>query len=109
MSSEENRSKRFFVCVNRRFSDEKPSCAQRGSVELISRIEEGCVERSIDVVIERKVCLNLCMEGPAMRIVPGGRIFRQVSDSDIPEILDELEKEFGRKTADDAGMFWPGA
>ena len=49
------------------------------------------------------------MKGPAMRIVPGGRIFRQVSDSDIPEILDELEKEFGRKTAGDAGMFWPGA
>ena len=103
--------KRFFACVNRRFTHEKPSCAQRGSLELIDLLESMLRERGIDCTIERKVCLNLCLKGPAMRVVPGGDIFTEVSEDRLTAIADALEAEFGRKDAGDGNMstmFWPG-
>jgi (2Fe-2S) ferredoxin len=101
--------KRFFACVNRRFTHEKPSCAQRGSLELIDRLESILRERGIDCVIERKVCLNLCLQGAAMRIVPGGEIFTEVTEERLSGIADALEAEFGRKDGEGAAaMFWPG-
>ena len=68
-------------------------------------------ERGIDCTIERKVCLNLCLKGPAMRVVPGGDIFTEVSEDRLTAIADALEAEFGRKDAGDGNMstmFWPG-
>ena len=68
-------------------------------------------ERGIDWAIERKVCLNLCLKGPAMRIVPGGEIFTEISEDRLAEIADALEAAFGRKDAGDgdmSSMFWPG-
>tara|TARA_R110002110_G_scaffold184524_6_gene391277 strand:- start:3282 stop:3620 length:339 start_codon:yes stop_codon:yes gene_type:complete len=104
------RQNRFFVCVNRRFADQKPSCAQRGSLELIARLQQLVDQRNIDVRLEPKVCLNLCQEGPAMRIIPGGDIFRMVTPENLPAIADKLEAVFGLKSADgpDLSMFYPG-
>ncbi|MEQ9198564.1 MAG: (2Fe-2S) ferredoxin domain-containing protein [Rhodospirillales bacterium] len=102
---------RFFVCVNRRFADQKPSCAQRGSPDLIARLQQLVDQRNIDVRLEPKVCLNLCQEGPAMRIVPGGDIFRAVTPQDLTAIADRLEAVFGLKSSDDGpdfGSFYPG-
>ena len=104
------RQNRFFVCVNRRFADQKPSCAQRGSLELIAQLQQFVDQRNIDVRLEPKVCLNLCQEGPAMRVIPGGDIFRMVTSDNLPTIADRLESVFGLKSENgpDLSMFYPG-
>ncbi len=101
---------RLAVCVNRMGRAGKPCCGARGSLALADAVEAAVRERSLDVTVERIVCLNKCHEGPNMRIV-GGRFFTGVDAAALPGILDGLEALAGRRAATsmlDGGGF-PGA
>lgn len=85
------RPKTLIVCVNRRYDSLKPSCAVRGSLDIIKAIEAGISRRGIDIAVERKCCLGQCERGPAMRVAPGGEFFLHVSQDDVERILERLE------------------
>lgn len=88
---------RLRVCVNP-VGTNKPCCGgDRGSERLAQMLEAGIEERRIDARVERIHCLNRCLNGPAMRIAPGGRFFLGVDDTALPEILDALEEAAGRR------------
>jgi (2Fe-2S) ferredoxin len=78
---------RLMVCINRRFGP-NPSCAGRGSVALADRLEAMVAERGLDIRIERSPCQGRCAFGPALRRLPDLEIYLQVSEGDLPRILD---------------------
>ena len=62
------------VCVNERFSG-RPSCAQRGGIQLADGMEKELSAQGLEVPVERILCFGRCNEGPVMRIAPGGAFF----------------------------------
>jgi|GEM_PF-7128978 len=110
--TEEGAGVRFAVCVNMVRGVNRPCCGGSGSLDLLALVEEGVRNRSLNVDIEKIVCLNKCLEGPNMRIV-GGEIFSEVEEEDIPKILDRLEALGGLRPRterpDDGKIIFPGS
>jgi NADH:ubiquinone oxidoreductase subunit E len=80
------------VCINRRFSTSKPSCAGRGSEAIADALESAMAEREMPVKLERIRCLGQCYKGPTVRFVPGGDFLLGQKLEDVPAILDRLQK-----------------
>ncbi len=104
---------RLVVCVNPVGSN-KPSCAgDRGSEALADALEVEIKTHRINARIERRICLNRCLRGPAMRIAPGGRFFLEVSTETVPEIIETLRVLAGTRPDEEAdspfGGFSPGS
>lgn len=92
---------RLLVCVNPVGSN-KPCCGgDRHSEILLKELEVGIDSQRLNARVERIYCLNRCFKGPAMRIAPGGRFFLEVTQDDIPGILDHIQSEAGERPADD--------
>lgn len=85
------------VCVNRRFGNDRPSCAGRGSEALADALERQTGERQLAVSVERIRCFGDCTRGPAMRLYPSGPFYRCVSPDDLPEIVADLERLCGQR------------
>lgn len=97
------------VCVNTIAGPNKQCCGGKGSTKLADALEAMINARGIDATLERVVCLNQCHRGPSMRIAPGGRFFFEVSEKDLPNITDALEKVAGTKVKAADPMIFPGA
>lgn len=96
------RPTKLLICVNRRFKADEPSCAARGSLPVAEAIERGVADRSIDIQVERIVCLGQCTKGPTVKLVPGRFILGTTEDM-VGDILDELETACGTRDKDDDG------
>ncbi|KAF0813027.1 hypothetical protein IGB42_02423 [Andreprevotia sp. IGB-42] len=79
---------RIAICINRRFGH-NTSCAQRGSVALADAFEAAIAARGLSLKVMRLPCMGACEIGPNVKEV-GGDIWHEVSEADIPRILDEL-------------------
>ena len=82
----------FFVCQTNRPPEEKPSCCQRGSADLLGRLMEALGERPDlwqEVAITATGCLGPCSSGPAMVVYPEGFWYAPVTAEDLPEIISE--------------------
>jgi NADH:ubiquinone oxidoreductase subunit E len=100
------------VCINRRFQSDKGSCAEKGSEALADALAAGIAARNLDIDLERIRCLGQCLEGPAVRLAPGGRFYLGVGADDIADILDDIERVCGRRADRDTAAgprFWPGS
>jgi NADH:ubiquinone oxidoreductase subunit F (NADH-binding)/(2Fe-2S) ferredoxin/NAD-dependent dihydropyrimidine dehydrogenase PreA subunit len=67
------------------------TCINRGSRNLISRLREqlerhGLADRS---TISLSGCLGMCDKGPILVVNPGYTIYGNVTEADIPEIVEE--------------------
>ncbi len=81
----------LIICVNRRASAHKPSCAWRGSDELADLIEQALADAGLNVPVKRVYCLGECRSGPNLRIAPSGPLFHHFSREDIPALLEALQ------------------
>ena len=90
------RQRYLFVCVNRRPDGApKGSCAARGSVELHAKLKTMLKERGLAAVEARACtssCLDTCWVGPSIAVEPDGYFYGRVTEADLPEIVDALEK-----------------
>jgi (2Fe-2S) ferredoxin len=89
----------LMVCVNRRFGPTTPSCAGRGSEYLADRLAGMIADRGLDIAIERSACQGRCAFGPAMRRLPQLEIFLQVTEADLPNIVDSCSAVLSSKVA----------
>ncbi len=80
------------VCVNLRAGDRLPSCAARGSLEMVAALESGLAERGLDMRVERVHCMTKCHIGPTIRVLPEGPFIVGVQRRDVPRVLDLLEQ-----------------
>ncbi|MEQ8664349.1 MAG: (2Fe-2S) ferredoxin domain-containing protein [Rhodospirillales bacterium] len=90
------------VCINNRFSTDKPSCGGLGGAAIADALEAGIRERNLAIRLERLVCFGACYKGPNVRIVPGGAFHHHATLADVPGILDEAEARCGRAPDGDA-------
>ncbi len=108
----EGPQKRLLVCVNPVGGANKPCCGgDRASEALAAELERAVAARGISCRIARIHCLNKCLQGPAMRLAPGGDFFLGVAAADLPTILERLEAECGRDAPgedDPFDGFYPG-
>jgi NADH:ubiquinone oxidoreductase subunit E len=82
---------KLIACIKDR-STSRPSCAGRGSVAIIDKIEADIQKKGLPVAVERMRCLGECAKGPNMRIAPGGNFFYGITEDKIPEVLVGLEE-----------------
>ncbi len=80
----------LYVCVNRRWGGDRPSCAASGSEALATALEQRIQERGIACRLERSPCQGRCSTGPAMRVLPDLEIFLQVGPGDLEMVLDRV-------------------
>ena len=112
MSEQNSREQQPFlaICINNRFSTDKPSCGGLGGESLAAALEAGIRERNLAITLERLVCFGACLKGPNVRVVPGGAFHHHVTLDDVARILDEAEARCGRKSGheDNALPIAPG-
>ncbi len=95
---EDRRPTALVVCVNRRFGNDRPSCAGRGSEELANTLERLIAERQLAVTLDRIRCFGDCTRGAVMRLYPNGPFYRFVCAEDLAAILADIERLCGRRT-----------
>jgi len=85
----------LFVCQNDRPSEGRPSCAARGSVEVLAALQRA-VGRDPElwgqVAITPCGCLGPCFEGPAVVVYPEGIWYGGVTEGDVAEIVERHVK-----------------
>lgn len=90
------RKRYLFVCNNRRpDGTPKGSCAARGSVELHAKLKTLLKERGLassDVRACTCSCLDTCWAGPTIAVEPDHFFYGRVTEADLPEIVDALER-----------------
>ena len=87
----------IYVCVNRRNPDVAVSCQPRGGSEVAAAVEAGVAERGLNINFREAYCLNACMHGPNIRIIPSNTRFYGVRVADVPEVLDIVEKHLAER------------
>lgn len=81
-----------FVCTNARVEGGRPSCAARGSVELLGVLVEETLRRGLgaDVAVTSSGCLGPCWDGPNLVVYPDGVFYIGVTAADVSDIAEHL-------------------
>jgi (2Fe-2S) ferredoxin len=79
------------VCNNERLGADQRSCVGSGNLGYIKSIKNMLKSEGLDIPVIERECLSRCEEGPVMRIAPGGRVFTEINQASLVEIIDELK------------------
>ncbi len=79
-----------FVCLNQRPAGHpKGSCLDRGGALVFDALREEQGRRlSKDVKVVATGCLEACLAGPAMLVVPDNVWYGGVTEDDVPALFD---------------------
>jgi (2Fe-2S) ferredoxin len=81
----------ILVCTNDRGVEaDRPSCCQRGSLELYRALKDEVRARGLrdEVIVTRTGCLRHCSRGPTVVVWPGNHWHGRVGPEDVDELLD---------------------
>jgi (2Fe-2S) ferredoxin len=84
------------LCINERKEDFMPSCARRGSLEILGPLQAALGRRGLDVDFQTIACLGLCDKGPNARLAPSNSWFQAIGASDVPSLVDVVESELAK-------------
>lgn len=84
--------RKIVVCVNHRANPDQPSCGARGSEVIACALEQALDHHGLAIPVERFNCLGRCESGPNLRLVPAGPFYQQLSVSDVPALITDIEK-----------------
>jgi NADH:ubiquinone oxidoreductase subunit E len=79
--------KKILVCTNYRANPNNPSCAARGSKEILAALTQHLQHEKVVIEIEEIQCMGYCKAGPNLRLIPNGEIFHEVSAKKFGEII----------------------
>ena len=85
----------LFVCQNDRPAEGRPSCAARGSAQVLAALQRAVGEDQElwgQVAITPCGCLGPCYEGPALVVYPEGVWYGGVTEGDVAEIVERHVK-----------------
>ena len=85
-------TKKVLICTHFRANPNNPSCAARGSKQVITALILAIAEKNLAISIEESPCLGFCEIGPNLRLMPGGEFFHGVSDKDLSAIIKSTKK-----------------
>lgn len=83
----------IFVCASFRTNGTLQGvCHKKGSLQLLSHLENEISEHGLSIMLSSTGCLKACDKGPIMIIYPEGYWYGNiVSTEDVDTILDCLE------------------
>lgn len=84
-----NPSKKIVVCTNFRANPNHPSCAARGSKQILADLIEIVRENGMEITVDTSPCMGFCDIGPNAHLVPSGPFLHTIS----PHILLTLVEE----------------
>ena len=84
--------KKLLVCTNYRANPNNPSCAARGSKELLTALAQQLQREKVSIEVEEIQCMGYCNVGPNVRLIPNGEIFHEVSDKKFAQIIQASKK-----------------
>ncbi|MEQ1598159.1 MAG: (2Fe-2S) ferredoxin domain-containing protein [Methylotenera sp.] len=84
--------KKLLVCTNYRANPNNPSCAARGSKEILTALTHQLQRENVPIEIEEIQCMGYCNVGPNVRLIPNGEIFHDVSAKKFGEIIKATKK-----------------
>ena len=80
------------MCTNFRANPNNPTCASRGSKEVMAVILQELKQKKLPITVEESPCLGFCEIGPNLRLMPNGEFFHSVSDKKLSAIIMSTEK-----------------
>ena len=83
--------KQVIVCTNHRSNPGQPSCSARGSESLADRLQQEISARGLNIKLERFPCLGRCVEGPNLKLSPGGHFISEITPDTLESVLHEIE------------------
>ncbi len=81
----------LMVCINRRENPLHPSCAMRGSLDLVSACLAEIERHHLPIELETFHCFGHCQYAPVMRCLTSGQFYHHVRLQDIPFILQQTQ------------------
>jgi (2Fe-2S) ferredoxin len=85
----------LFVCQNDRAVGGRPSCAARGSADVLAALQRAVgadPELWGRVAVTPCGCLGPCFDGPALVVYPEGVWYAGVTAGDVEEIVEKHVK-----------------
>lgn len=81
-----------FICGHERPEGAaRPSCRNRGSLELLSRIKAAAREKGLsNIRIQKSGCLDFCENGIACVVYPEGNWYRLNTEIDIKSFIKNI-------------------
>jgi NADH:ubiquinone oxidoreductase subunit E len=79
--------KKLLVCTNFRANPNNPSCAARGSKEVLTALTQQLQNKKVSIEIEEVQCMGYCDVGPNVRLIPNGEFFHEVSAKKLGKII----------------------
>jgi (2Fe-2S) ferredoxin len=80
-------TKKLLVCTNSRANPNNPSCAAKGSKELLAEIGKQMIKNNLQIEVESSPCMGYCNIGPNAKLIPNGQFFHQISSKDMTDII----------------------
>ncbi|TAN53657.1 MAG: (2Fe-2S) ferredoxin domain-containing protein [Methylococcaceae bacterium] len=78
------------VCTNLRQAADQPSCAARGSGEILQALQR--LAAGSGVAVEQSPCMGHCEHGPVVRTGPGGAFYHGITPAQLPALWTDVEK-----------------
>jgi NADH:ubiquinone oxidoreductase subunit E len=85
-------TKKILVCTNFRANPNNPSCAARGSKEVMAALTQKLQQQNMPLTVEESPCLGYCDIGPNLRLMPNGEFFHGVSVAELSAIMKSTKK-----------------
>ena len=85
-------TKKILICTNFRANPNNPSCAARGSKNVLEALQLALKQKNLPIKIEESPCLGFCDIGPNLRLMPNEEFFHGVSDSDLSAIIKSIKR-----------------
>lgn len=83
----------MFICGHERpTGSARPSCKNRGSLELLPRIKQAIRDEGLPSIrVQKSGCLDFCENGIACVVYPEGTWYTLSNDMDITSIIQHLK------------------
>lgn len=80
-------TKKILVCTNYRANPNNPSCAARGSKQILTDLKQQLQQNKVIIEVEEIQCMGFCNVGPNLRLMPNGEYFHEVYVEKLPNII----------------------
>lgn len=85
-------TKKILICTNFRANPNNPSCAARGSKDIMAALLQELKQKNLPIMVEESPCLGFCEIGPNLRLMPNGEFFHGVSDKKLSVIIKSTKR-----------------
>ena len=83
--------KKILVCTNFRANPNNPSCAARGSEEVLAKLKLELKQKSLAIEAGASPCMGFCEIGPNAHLIPSGPFLHSISAKNLSDAIKETK------------------